>query len=40
LLEAANGEKGIMMAVKHRPDLILMDIRPALRLGGRYGGLD
>lgn len=27
LIEAADGESGVAMAVKHRPDLILMDIQ-------------
>jgi two-component system cell cycle response regulator DivK len=27
LIEAADGERGVMMAAEHRPDLILMDIQ-------------
>ena len=27
LLEAVDGEQGVAMAIRHRPDLILMDVR-------------
>ncbi len=32
-LEAANGEEGVTMAAKHRPDLILMDIQLPVLVG-------
>jgi CheY-like chemotaxis protein len=37
VIEAANGEEGVSLAIEHKPDLVLMDIQMPVMNGFRAG---